>query len=71
MESEYNIGPGDVLRYLKDPTDVRTQHASYGKAQTLKALLSLDKFDEQTESLSLLYRVSKHYLFNAAVKTQF
>lgn len=68
MENEYNIGPGDVLRYLKDPTDVRTQHASYGKTQTLKALLSL-KFDKQTEALSLLYKV--HVIFLLFIHTHF
>lgn len=40
-KTDYVIGPTDVLRYLKDNTDVRTRHAAYGRSQTLKAVLSL------------------------------
>jgi len=47
----------NVLQYLKDPTDIRTRHASYGKNQTFKALFGVI-CDEQQNPSSLLYQVS-------------
>lgn len=38
IKEEYDIGPTDVLRYLKDHTDVRTRHSAYGKSQTIAAV---------------------------------
>lgn len=58
MKEEYDIGPTDVLRYLKDHTDVRTRHSAYGKSQTITAVLTAIKMHGQdTEPSVLLFRV--------------
>ena len=60
MKEEYDVGYDDVLCYLKDPTDVRTRHASYGKSQTFKAVHGVISSKEQEASF-LLYQVSTIY----------
>ena len=62
-KKDYVVGPTDVLRYLKDHTDVRTRHAAYGKSQTIKAVMDLVGKNETPplNSCSLLYHVSTFF----------
>lgn len=58
MKEEYEIGPTDVLRYLKDHTDVRTRHSAYGKGQTITAVLvAIASHGQDLEPSVLLFRV--------------
>lgn len=58
MKEEYDIGPTDVLRYLKDHTDVRTRHSAYGKSQTITAVLTaVGTYGQDMEPTVLLFRV--------------
>lgn len=58
IKEEYDIGPTDVLRYLKDHTDVRTRHSAYGKSQTIAAVLTaIAMHGQDMEPSVLLFRV--------------
>ena len=59
MKEEYDIGPMDVLRYLKDHTDVRTRHSAYGKSQTIAAVrATIASYSREMDPSVLLFRVS-------------
>lgn len=58
LKEEYDIGPTDVLRYLKDHTDVRTRHAAYGKNQSISATsATIEEYGHEMDSVSLLFKV--------------
>ena len=59
-KKDYEVGPTDVLRYLKDNTDVRTRHAAYGKSQTIKAVTELMEKNKtlRLDSRTFLYQVT-------------
>lgn len=59
MKEEYDIGPMDVLRYLKDHTDVRTRHSAYGKSQTIAAVrATIAAHSQEMDPCVLLFRVN-------------
>jgi|LakMenEpi03Aug12_release.lakeMendotaPanAssembly.Ray.scaffolds.fasta_scaffold660327_1 hypothetical protein len=59
MKEEYDIGPMDVLRYLKDHTDVRTRHSAYGKSQTIAAVrTTIAAHSNEMDPSVLLFRVN-------------
>ncbi len=58
LKEEYDIGPMDALRYLKDHTDVRTRHSAYGKSQTIAAVHAMIlAHGQHLEPSILLFRV--------------
>ena len=58
FKQEYDIGPTDVLRYLKDHTDVRTRHSAYGKSQTIAAVhATISAHEQHVEPSILLFQV--------------
>ena len=64
MKEEYDIGPMDVLRYLKDHTDVRTRHSAYGKSQTIAAVrATFAIYNQEMDPNVLLFQVNK-FIFN-------
>ena len=60
---DYEVGPTDVLRYLRDNTDVRSRHAAYGKSQTIRAVSEFVGKNKtlRLDSRTLLYQVASFY----------